>query len=218
MAARKHPQRAGQQRLDSAEARARNLEMPEMLDKLCLVARELELSYTACGAGVGIGSPCLVRLLDDALSVEGSAAAVMQCAPREEKFELVWSANRISARLGQTECRRPAADARLQFAAISCRLQRSLQAHRGCARHRELDVVRPRLLKSSTSAPPLALVRFHYPRAYLTTSVRPHTALDSLDSYQTLSNPQTNAIAARPGAAAVSPSARLADTEPPAAS
>jgi hypothetical protein len=78
-------------------------------------------------------------------------------------------------------------------------------------------VARPHLLKFSTSAPPLALFRFHYPRAYLTTSARPHTSLDSLDSYQTLSNPQTNAIARRPGAAAVYPSARLAHTEPPAA-
>ena len=53
--------------LDKDEARAATMEMPEMLYKLCLVARELELSYAGCGVGVRIGSPCLVRLLHDAL-------------------------------------------------------------------------------------------------------------------------------------------------------
>lgn len=43
-----------------------------MLYKICLVARELEVSYTACSVGVRIGSPCLVRLLHDAVFREGS--------------------------------------------------------------------------------------------------------------------------------------------------
>jgi len=71
-----HPPRSGEQgRLDNAEARAGSLEKPEKLDKLCLVARELERCYAACGAGGRIGSPCLVRLLHDALSLEGSSDA-----------------------------------------------------------------------------------------------------------------------------------------------
>lgn len=76
----------GAGRLDKDEALAATVEMPEMLYKLCLVARELELSYAACGNGVRIGSPCLVRLLHDALFLE---AVVMRCTPREENFELV---------------------------------------------------------------------------------------------------------------------------------
>ena len=123
------------------------------------------------------------------------------------------SANRSSARLGQNQVQpvqTPKSGARLQFAAICCPLQTNLQAHRRRARHRELVVVRPAPFEVQHLRPPLALFRFHYPRAYLTTSARPHTSLDSLDSYQTLSNPQTNAIACRPGPAAVYPSARLA--------
>jgi hypothetical protein len=133
---------------------------------------------------------------------------------------LSWSANRISAGLGQNQVqpvRTPKSGAWLQFAAICCPLQTNLQAHRSSARHRELVVVRPAPFEVQHLRSPLALFRFHYPRAYLTTSARPPTALDSLDSYQTLSNPHTNAIATRPGAAAVYPSARLADTEPPPA-
>lgn len=68
----------GAGRIDKAEARAGSLEKPEMLDKLCLVARELEHSYAACGAGGRIGSPCLVRLgglLHDVQCVEGSGDA-----------------------------------------------------------------------------------------------------------------------------------------------
>lgn len=68
-----HPWGAASQ--DKDEARAAPLEMPEMLDKVCLVARELELSYAACSAGVRIGSPCLVRLLHDALFLKDSGDA-----------------------------------------------------------------------------------------------------------------------------------------------
>lgn len=50
--------------------------MPEKLYKLCLVARELGRSYAACSIGFRIGSPCLVRLLHDALCLEGSGDAV----------------------------------------------------------------------------------------------------------------------------------------------
>ena len=63
-------------RLDKDEARTAIMEMPEMLYKLCLVARELELSYAACSIGVRIGNPCHVWLLHDALFLEGSSDAV----------------------------------------------------------------------------------------------------------------------------------------------
>jgi hypothetical protein len=184
-----------------------------MLYKICLVARELASAtlhavlVSVSAVPASYGSSTMLRF---------SRAAVMQCAPREENFELVrqphlrtpWPESSAGARERTLGCNS------LPFA-VHCR---GVFKHtESCARHRELDVVRPRLFKSSTSAPPLALFRFHYPRAYLTTSARPHTALDFLDRYQTLSNPQTNAIHSRPGPAAVHPSARLADTEPPAA-
>jgi hypothetical protein len=90
MVAFKHPQHLwGAASPDKDEARAAPLEMPEMLDRVCLVARELELSYAACSAGVRIGSPCLVRLLHDAQFLGSSRAVVMQRTPREENFELV---------------------------------------------------------------------------------------------------------------------------------
>jgi hypothetical protein len=80
-----------------------------MLYKLCLVARELELSYAACSIGVRIGSPCLVRLLHDALCVEGSGDAVRT---REENFELVrqphlrtpWPESSAGARSAAIRC------------------------------------------------------------------------------------------------------------------
>lgn len=71
----------GAGRLDKLSTRSATLEMPEMLYKICLVARELEVSYTACSAGVRIGSPCLVRLLHDALFREGSS---VQRTPRRK--------------------------------------------------------------------------------------------------------------------------------------
>ena len=77
MAPPKHPQRPWEQvGFDKVEARAATMEMPEMLYKLCLVARELELSYATCSTGVRIGSPCLIRLLHDALFLNGSGDAV----------------------------------------------------------------------------------------------------------------------------------------------
>lgn len=76
MTAFKHPQHLwGAASVDKDEARAARLEMPEMLDKVCLVARELGLSYAACSAGPSIGSPCLVWLLHDAPFLEGSGNA-----------------------------------------------------------------------------------------------------------------------------------------------
>lgn len=66
----------GNGRLDKDEARTAIMEMPEMLYKLCLVARELELSYAAYSIGVRIGNPCPAWLLHDALFLEGSSDAV----------------------------------------------------------------------------------------------------------------------------------------------
>lgn len=74
---------------DKDEARTAPLEMPEMLDEVCLMARKLAPSYAACSIGVRIGSPCLVRLLHDALFLGFSKAVVMQRTPREENFERV---------------------------------------------------------------------------------------------------------------------------------
>lgn len=98
--------------LDKSVVRSENMEMPEMLYKLCLVARELEVSYAACGAGVRIGSPCLVRLLHDAVFREGSSDAV-----HPAKKILSWSANRNSARLGQNQVQVPESG---RSAAIRC--------------------------------------------------------------------------------------------------
>ena len=123
-----------------------------------------------------------------------SRAEVMQCTPREENFEPVRQPHlRKSWPESSTGIKEQTLGRNSLLFAVHCRgIFKHTEAALG---KRELDVVRPCLLKSSTSAPPLALFRFHYPRAYLTTSARPHTSLDSLDSYQTLSNPQTNAIA-----------------------
>ena len=145
-----------------------------------------------------------------------SRAEVMQCTPREENFEPVRQPHlRKSWPESSTGIKEQTLGRNSLLFAVHCRgIFKHTEAALG---KRELDVVRPCLLKSSTSAPPLALFRFHYPRAYLTTSARPHTSLDTLGRYQTLSNHQTNAIVSRPGAAAFYPSARLTDTEPSAA-
>ena len=56
-------------------------------------------------------------------------------------------------------------------------------------------VARPRLEISGTSAPPSNVpLCFHYPRAYLTTTARPHTAPLCCSRYQTLSTPPTHAF------------------------
>lgn len=85
MAQRMHPQRPWEQTgFISRRFAPQTLEMPEMLYKICLVARELDVSYARCSAGVRIGSPCLVRRLHDAVSCEGSSDAVHQCTPRRK--------------------------------------------------------------------------------------------------------------------------------------
>ena len=67
-----HPQRTGEQAaLIKMRLELAIMEMPEMLYKICLVARELECSFAACSMGVRIGSPCLIRLLHDALVSRG---------------------------------------------------------------------------------------------------------------------------------------------------
>lgn len=72
-----HPRRTGEQAaLIKTRFALAIMEMPEMHYKICLVARELMSSYAAYSIGVRIGSPCLVRLLHDALLLEGSGDAV----------------------------------------------------------------------------------------------------------------------------------------------
>lgn len=103
MAQRMHPQHPWEQTgFISRRLAPQTLEMPEMLYKICLVARELDVSYARCSAGVRIGSPCLVRRLHDAVSCEGSSDAV-----HPAKKILSWSANRVSARLGQSQRQTP---------------------------------------------------------------------------------------------------------------
>ena len=85
MAQRMHPQHPWEHTgFISRRLAPQTLEMPEMLYKICLVARELDVSYARCSAGVRIGSPCLVRRLHDAVSCEGSSDAVHQCTPRRK--------------------------------------------------------------------------------------------------------------------------------------
>lgn len=94
-----------------------------MLDRLCLVARELERSYAGCGVGVRI---------HDALFLEGSGALVMQRTLGEENSddELVRQPHvRMCACLGQNQVQmRKSSGARLQLAATCCPLQTNLQA------------------------------------------------------------------------------------------
>jgi hypothetical protein len=92
-----------------------------------------------------------------------------------------------------------------------CRCQNAARDSRGCAfalrasptskrvalvDSRDVHSVGgPRLEISGTSAPPSnALLCFHYPRAYLTTTARPHTAALRCIRYQTLSTPPTHAF------------------------
>lgn len=104
MAQRMHPQHPWEHTgFISRRLAPQTLEMPEMLYKICLVARELDVSYARCSAGVRIGSPSF-------------GASTMQCLASAErcgapvhpaKKILSWSANRVSARLGQSQRQTP---------------------------------------------------------------------------------------------------------------
>ena len=85
-----HPQRSWEQTgFISRRLAPQTLEMPEMLYKICLVARELDVSYARCSAGVRIGSPCLVRRASTMQCLARAAAMLCTSAPREENSELV---------------------------------------------------------------------------------------------------------------------------------